>query len=435
VGCKLKQIRRKKTRSWAGFRDNIDGNFGTVFAIMLMPLLIGVGMAVDISRQTQAMTKLQDALDTAAIYSANLVYDSHEELEEKAEAVFEANLEDINFELSDFTVAVQQDGSFMLDAEGSLDTMFMQIGGYPNMDVAAASGAIAKSDTGIEIAIAFDTTASMGFGNSWQNATQTLENVLTKIENYAGQEGFYVSLVPFSDRVQIGTDKADWLVGGVAPANWNGCVEPREENENGFQWSSDADTPSDEPFTASIPGVTGGLAGVFGNGPSCPSVALTGPTSDVASIVAAANSMTTGGTGRFDDAIAWTWRLLSEDWAGLWGPADYPAVSGEHRKIAIFVTDGRTEAYSHELSQERDWGWNQGSEVGFEHMVHVCDEMKNDDIEIYAFRVSGNHHSESYMQSCATDADHYMVIRNNADLELAFLDVLSSVKVDMHLIK
>lgn len=435
MAINFNQIIGSKKPTFVKYWRDSAGNFSLIFAIAILPILMAIGMAVDISRQIQGATKLQDALDSAALYAAGAQFDNLDDLQENTEAIFEINIQDLNFELEDFELSVNDDGSFSVEASGEMDTMFMQVGGFPNMGIGADSLAVAKTDSGIEIAIAFDTTASMGFGNSWQNATATLEDVLTKIESYTGQAGFYVSLVPFADRVRIGTDKASWL-SGPAPAGWNGCVEPREENEGGFQWSSDADTPDAEPFTASIPGVTGGLSAAFGGwGPICPSVPLTGPTSDVSAIVSAANSMSTGGTGRFDDAIAWAWRLLTDEWQGIWGPADYPASIDQRRKIAIFVTDGRTEAYSFEMSEERDWGFNQGSEVGFEHMVHVCERMKAEGIEIYAFRVSGNMRAASYMQACATDADHYMVINSNADLEVAFLDVLGSVKTDLHIVR
>ncbi|NNL90449.1 MAG: hypothetical protein HKP25_15420, partial [Marinicaulis sp.] len=213
---------------------------------------------------------------------------------------------------------------------------------------------------------------------------------------------------------------------------WNGCVEPREEVDGAFTWSLDDDRPTSDPFVASIPGVTGGLsAAPWGsNPPTCPSVALTGPTDRVQDIIDAASNFTQGGTGRFDVAMAWSWRLLSPRWSGLWGVPAYPAVNTDKaRKVVVFVTDGRTEAYTYELSQMRSWGHNEGSEDGFENMVHVCDRMKtDDDIEIFMFRINGNAHAESYMRDCATSADHYEHVNNNAELELAFRSLI--VKLD-----
>lgn len=432
---------------WQRFRDyirNTGGSYSLFAGFLMFPLAIATGMSVDMGRRVKADAALQDALDTAALYAANVEYDDQLDLETQAKVIFTENLKDrVDFTVTKFKAVPQKDGRISLLAEGVVDPVFMHLGGITDMPIFAESDVIAQSDTGIELVIAFDTTASMGFGTTWEDATETLGRVLTRIERWTGHEGFYVTLVPFSDRVRVGTGRESWL-DSAAPNNWNGCVEPREEDQNGFQWASDADIPGTDPFQASIPNVTGGLAGVFRRGklrgPFCPNVPLTGPTSDVDTIITAANKLkTNGGTGRFDDAMAWTWRLLSPNWAGLWNPADtgYPALNVEdRRKVVIYVTDGRTEAYTHELSKERSWNWNQGSIVGFEHMVHVCDQMKAEDIEIYMFRVNGNHNAASYMQSCSTDpTTHYKVVHNNSQLELAFLDVMRSVKTDLHLAK
>lgn len=421
---------------------NIRGGYSLLAGFLMFPLAIATGMSVDMARRVKADSAMQNALDSAALYAATVEYDDQQDLKIEAERLFTENLKGrVDLTVTQFNAIPKDDGLIELTAEANVDPVFMQLGGITNMTIRAESDVIAQSDTGIELVIAFDTTASMGFGTSWEDATETLESVLTKIERWTGHEGFYVSLVPFSDRVRIGTGRASWL-DGAAPNNWNGCVEPREENQNGFEWASDADVPSADPFQASIPNVTGGLAGVFRRGslrgPFCPNVPLTGPTSDVETIITAANNLNTnGGTGRFDDAMAWAWRLLSPSWSGLWDPTDatYPTTDvEERRKVVIYVTDGRTEAYTHELSKERSWNWNQGSIVGFEHMVHVCDQMKAQDIEIYMFRVNGNHNAASYIEQCATDpTTHYKVINNNGQLELAFLDVMRSVKTDMHL--
>ena len=58
---------RKLLRS---YKDDISGNFAMMFTLMSVPLLIGVGMAIDVSRLQSFESKLQDAVDAAAIYGA-----------------------------------------------------------------------------------------------------------------------------------------------------------------------------------------------------------------------------------------------------------------------------------------------------------------------------------------------------------------------------
>ena len=61
-------------------------------------------------------------------------------------------------------------------------------------------------------------------------------------------------------------------------------------------------------------------------------------------------------------------------------------------------------------------------------MVAVCDGMKADGLEIFMVRVDGNTHASSYMKQCATNDDYYFEISDNADLEIAFKDILKVVR-------
>jgi hypothetical protein len=67
-----------RTRDWVrvacgwfrAFRTDQDGNVGVIFGIAMLPVLTGLGMAIDYSRATVARTSLQGALDSAVIAGA-----------------------------------------------------------------------------------------------------------------------------------------------------------------------------------------------------------------------------------------------------------------------------------------------------------------------------------------------------------------------------
>ncbi|RZV40930.1 MAG: VWA domain-containing protein, partial [Acidimicrobiales bacterium] len=326
------------------------------------------------------------------------------------------------------------DGSVAVTARASIPAMFAQVNGFPKMSTLATTDADADAGQDLELVIAFDTTNSMGFDNTWTAAMGTLNNVLNELDQYTGSDNFYVTLVPFSDRVNIGTGNDGWL-SGSAPVNWNGCVEPREVNNGTVSWALDAAKPNGaNKFDASIVGVTGGLVGFSGSYPYCPGVPITGPTNNVSQVITAANAITKSGTGRFDVAMAWAWRVLAKKWRTEWPNMHNSfAQDKERRQIAIMVTDGKTEAYSWEVDQVSSWGWNNGSVGGFENMVAVCDGMKAENIELFMVRVNGNANATGYMQDCASSDDHYYEISSNAELELAFEEVLKVVKTNVRL--
>jgi hypothetical protein len=417
------------------FLKDTSGNVAMMFGIAMVPVLMATGMAVDISRAHSARQTLQNAADTAVLQASVLIGDE-QELQQKARDIFDANVNFVDFNVTDFELTEDEDGNLSVYARGNIPAKFAQINGYPRLNVSIGSSAIADAGMDLEMVIAFDTTASMGFGNSWTVATGTLQNVLEEIEEYSGTNNFFVSLVPFADRVRVGATRTNWL-SGATPANWNGCVEPREEDNGTVTWALDDDKPTGtDKFEASIPGTTGGLAGAFVGAPRCPTVAVVPPTNDVQTVIDAANMFTTGGTGRFDVAMAWAWRMMSSDWRGHWSANGNAAANNGHerRKIAIMVTDGKTEAYTHEVDQVSSWGWNNGSVGGFENMVAVCDGMKADDMEIFMIRVNGNANATSYMQDCASTDEHYYEISDNAELELALQEVLRVVKENVILV-
>jgi len=411
-----------------------SGNFAMMFSLALVPILMAAGMAIDISRLQAFDRQMQDALDASVLQAVQLATDDDDELDEVTRNIFEANLNYPGMVITEFDATASDDGSVVIDATAHIPAKFAQVFGFPRMMTVSDSGADADSGQDLEMVIAFDTTNSMGFGNTWTAAMGTLNNVLLEIEEYTGQDNFFVTLLPYSDRVNIGTDNDDWL-SGPAPTNWNGCVEAREFDDGTVSWALDAAKPNGaNKFDASIVGVTGGLGARGGGYPHCPNVALTGPTSDVSEVITAANSITKSGTGRFDVAMAWAWRVLAKNWRTEW--PDMPnsfAQDKERRQIAILVTDGKTEAYTWEVDEQRDWAYNEGSVGGFENMVAVCDGMKEDGMELFMIRVNGNVNATSYMQDCATSDDHYMEISTNAELELALKEVLKVVKSNVRI--
>lgn len=407
----------RMTRS---FWKSRSGNVAMMFGLLLVPMLLGAGMAIDFARQNIARNLITESLDAASLRLAMLPDLEDPEFTQMARDIFEANLGDrFRYSVNSFSAVRGQEGNIVVSADVNVIPTFIRVAGINELNVSQSSEAGLRDRKGLELVVAFDTTASMGFGNTWDTALDTVSDVLLTLSSYTGDADFYVSIIPFSDRVPVGTDKTAWLP-GAAPVGWNGCVEPREAVDGSYQWALDDDSPLTDPFVASIPNVTGGLAG-YNNGPRCPSVGVTGPTSNVQAVIDAAADFTAGGTGRFDVAMAWAWRMLSPKWTGLWGPADYPAVTTDDmKKVVVFVTDGRTEAYTHELSQMRSWGYNQGSVDGFDNMAYTCDRMKAEGIEIFMYRINGNPHAESYMQDCASSPEHYEFVTNNEDLAVAF---------------
>jgi hypothetical protein len=115
------------------FLANSSGQFGMAVTLMLVPLVVGVGLAVDYGNMTRERSRLQSALDAATIEMAtNVMKDLNEvELAKRGLHVLRANLPiasqtDVDsVELISHGLAQHADGRMHLSAEARLDYRHM----------------------------------------------------------------------------------------------------------------------------------------------------------------------------------------------------------------------------------------------------------------------------------------------------------------------
>ncbi|MGP9822309.1 pilus assembly protein TadG-related protein [Salinarimonas sp. NSM] len=428
------------------FIGDRDGVVAVALSLALVPLIGIAGIAVDYSQLGADRTALQRAADAAALATASAERDGGADLDALAEEVVLANLRaNGRFRVTGVDHS-EVNGIHEVDVSAAREGAFSAfLGGERGVDVtAAAVRDIAGRPT--EIAVVFDVTNSMAFGNSWAAATGTLGDTLERLRGIESDADLFVSLVPTGDRVNLSSviDPAggghDWLTGALPNPGWNGCVEPRPVSVEGVDLGGGARTfpealddapPSEGGFLATIrdnmPENHIGKRYDSGNRdtlPSCPENALLAPTRDVAAMETALKALRNEGTGRFDIGLAWGWRLLSPRWQGEWGLETYPAAYGERAKIVLFFTDGHTTGYDRELlpeagATEARYGHNNGTPNGFNHLVDLCTRMKDAGIRIVMLQIEGNRHFTKYARACASSARDYVLIDESTSLTTA----------------
>ena len=415
------------------FKDQ-NGNFGTMFAVLLVPLIIGIGAAVDISRAASYKTKLQDSADAAALNAAvAYVKEGTREMRVEGRDTFAYHADTIeNLTYTRPEIRKTNQNSVAVSSSGSVSSLFPQIFGHPKLEFDVESEAIIAEPEGLEITIAFDNTNSMNFGTHWQTSITTIRNTLEDMQSFSGRNNFYLTLVPFADTVNIGASNAGWTSGSI-PSGWAGCVQPRKP----LLGIPDDKSPSSEPFAPTPPGQQ---YEADSETVACPVVEITGPTNSIDDVIDATSLMTPGGTGRFDVGLAWAWRTLSTQWRGEWGVSNYPATNSSNipsenrKKKIIFLTDGLSDASSRDHS-ERSWAFNQGSESYFERFVDLCDMVKSDGIEIYIVDIAANPHAVDYFKQCATTLNHYYSVDGISDLKLPITDIRNELFSELRIVR
>ncbi len=125
-----------------------------------------------------------------------------------------------------------------------------------------------------------------------------------------------------------------------------------------------------------------------------------GLTASKAILTALINSLNHGGGTRVDVAAAWSFRMLSPDWKGLWGDPDLPLDYDEPlmEKAVILMTDGQNSS-----SVDPGSYYGVGSTTANDHMEAACNNMTDAGIIVYTvqFRTSGTTMT-NLLQNCAT---------------------------------
>jgi Flp pilus assembly protein TadG len=143
------------SRFW---RDR-GGNFGIMTALILVPLLLGAGMALDFNSAVSERTRIQDVADSAALAGAG-VYNGTNAAAAIANA--ERFLKGYRGQMLDgATFHVAMNGqSLEVTISGTTDNAFMGIAGLDTTDISVVSEAIAPTKPKT---IVFTPTKSQGY--------------------------------------------------------------------------------------------------------------------------------------------------------------------------------------------------------------------------------------------------------------------------------
>ncbi|MHA1524340.1 MAG: pilus assembly protein TadG-related protein [Alphaproteobacteria bacterium] len=255
------------------FSANTAGNVMLIFSLMMIPILTGIGAAVDFGRAFMIEQKLTQAIDAAALAVGATPNLTQAQMQELAENVVNANYDPSEIGAPS-SVTVTVDGSkVIVNASANMPTILLGLAGLADIDISVVNEVVRESKA-LEIALVLDNTGSMGSGgkiSALRDASHTLVDIMF------GQETVHpklkISLVPFSQAVNVGQGNVNafWmdtnaqssihgqnfapgvnifdLYDQIPNISWNGCVESRPEPYD----TNDAVPTSGTPDTLWVP--------------------------------------------------------------------------------------------------------------------------------------------------------------------------------------
>lgn len=226
------------------------GNVAIIFALLLIPLIGMVGLAVDTARAYSVKLRLQEAIDSAALVGAKnyTASDRNQMIQDYFDANWRSGFMDTNTPTLTFTPD-DTDRSITVYALVTMPTIFMRIFGTPSVTVGTLTASV-SGQTYLEVAVALDNTMSMRtlvagdrrvdlMKAAAVNFIDTLYTVNGIVQETV--DNMWVSIIPFTSMVNVGSQHTNFLVSGstgnivweyprtsVSAQNaWRGCLFER----------------------------------------------------------------------------------------------------------------------------------------------------------------------------------------------------------------
>lgn len=393
----------------ARFAGARRGNVAMIFGLLLVPVLLVTGMAIDYTRTAQAKAVIQEASDAALLRAARMrsqnpaITDA--ELTVLARRIFDAaiaRLADVSID----AFAVHYDPvaeAFTLDVDGEMDTTIMGVAGIGQLKIDVLSEVKLGKPPYMEVVMALDNTGSMNDNNKIGSLKSSASMLVESLFAHPDAD-VMVGLVPFAQYANVGTANKtkSWM--GSSTASWEGCVGSR---------NFPANTEDSDYTTNPIPAIDGAcVERIF-------------PLStDKQDMLDAIDGMVGNGWTYIPSGLVWGWRALTDKEPFSQGISKTALEQRGGIKVLILLTDGEnTKAPSYPEHDSNDRA------LADELTTRLCDNVKNDGIVLYtiAFDVT-DANIRSLLESCGTTPGHYFEPDNASELAAAFEKIATSLR-------
>ena len=419
------------SRMLARFLTNARGGVAPLMAVVAVPVMAAVGMAVDYSRVNAARTAFQVSLDaTALMLSKDAATETKEALQTEATKTFNSLFSRSEVTDVNVTPLYTSAGGSKLTLNGTavVHTNFLGVIGIDHVDIKSMSVS-SWGNTRLRVALVLDNTGSMASDGKMDALKTASHNLLTQLQQAAVHpEDVYVSIVPFSKDVNFGSDNyaQSWLrwdlweeVNGscsntsysnrtscqshskvwtpAAHNTWNGCVTDRDQN---------FDTTNDAAAVGSTQYPTEQYS-------SC-SASLVGLTNDWTALNAKIDTMVPVGNTNQAIGLQVGWQTLTAT------PFTVPPVDPDYKyqTVIILLTDG--------LNTQDRWYTSQSSINT--RQQKTCNNIKAAGLTVYTVQVNtGGDATSTLLQNCASDPGKFFLLTSAGQIVATFGQIGTSL--------
>lgn len=447
-------------RLFSSFRPADVGSVAIMSGLLLLFVTMLVGLAVDYYRWSDARSHTQATLDAAVLAAARVLQTGGSDDEaiavaEKfyAEAVknrFTTTNDTVGFKVIDKGLAVKSFGTAFLP------TYFMSVAGIKSLPLlvdnqieqpsdqsdhsVARIGGGANAKSSIETSVMLDVSGSMSgqkLADLKAAASDLVKTVVWEDQSTAWSK---IALVPFSADVRPPPEMLANIAAPGAVFNRNTLLGPRRYaptqcvgERAGMKAFTDDPSAGANKLTlvhrrAGSSEVEAPCA-IHENAVVTP---LTANRDELLSKIAGLEAQ--GGTAGHV-GTAWTYYMLSPQWAGVLRGESHPSSYGRSdvKKIAILMSDGEYNyTYDPDRAPSTDSGGSGISGIGsitgkpsFEQAISICGNMRDDGIDVYTigFQLGANKRAIDTLRQCASTPGMAYTADSGEELKNAFRDI------------
>ncbi len=450
--CAGKRVRgERRAASWigrvataglsrvAGLVRAKGGGITMIWAFLMVPVITGIGAAVDISRAYVVKSRLGYAADAAGLAVGSSIGIAPD-LQEVLEKFFYANYPSNAIGTLNPPVLNITDNVIKVTGSARVDATFLKLAGYETINVSVVSE-ITRHSLNVEVALALDTTGSMAGSKIVDLKDAAKELVDLVVQDVQTPTYSKIALVPYSMAVNVG-GYAQQVRGPITAGTSTtpGSTNFTFTNANGDSRTytvstcvterSGANAYTDAPPTETLLGRNYPAT----SNPCLPNTILP-LSSDKNLLNTQIDALTAVGSTGGHIGVAWSWYLLSPNFGYLWPEPSRPAAYGAPKllKVAVIMTDGEYNSSYCNGVISRDSTSGSGSASthincnapnghAFDQAVQQCTNMKAAGVIVYTvgLNVVSDPRAIDLVNNCATDAAHVYLPSGGTELKQAF---------------
>lgn len=406
-----------KKRFWQALKraaGNERGGVAIIFGLVIIPAIAFMGVALDSWRAYDSASAASAALDSAALATARAMSDqdlSDIELAEVAQNYFDANTANSGASGTVYSnlkvLGDRVSNTVTVSVDTHVPTTFAGILKVDEVAMQRSATATFNS-ANIELAMMLDVTGSMR-GQKIEDlkaAAKSVADILLGDE--ASAKRARIALAPYSASVNAG----DYAERVSDYTSQDGCVFERA-GAHAFD-----DFP---PLAGTFLGAMSDPGDPDNDHYGCPPAPVLPMSNSVTLIKDTINGYGAKGYTAGHLGIAWSWYLISPDWAGVWPAESQPVHYGSDDtiKAVILMTDGQFNTSYENGSQNR---------TSSQQARLICNNMKNEDVIVYAVAFQAPSAARATLEDCASSSANFFDASSGEELKQAFRSIAINLK-------